>query len=87
MSVPAINIMSSRTSLKTMVKQFVNRCTVRPVCTELLKVHVQACVLDTGEKGCGSAHTVYLIDVQYLSYFPVRAVERSKHVNTKFSSA
>lgn len=53
MSVHAINIMSSRTSLKTMVKQFVNRCIVGSVCTELLKVCVQACVLDTGGIGQG----------------------------------
>lgn len=53
MSVHAINIMSSRTSLKTMVKQFVNRCIVGSVCAELLKVCVQACVLDTGGRGQG----------------------------------
>lgn len=48
MSVRAISIVSSRTSLKTAVKQFVNICIMGSVRAELLKVCVQACVLATG---------------------------------------
>lgn len=48
MSVRTISIVSSRTSLKTAVKQFVNICIMGSVRAELLKVCVQACILAMG---------------------------------------